>query len=221
MARTYKWSDLLTYVSQSFPRLQSDAAGALICDMVNSFIWNRADWRVSLVQMPPFYLVALQQDYVAPYVTIPSDFLGLRQALLVYNGTEPATVYPKLDVMRYLDKTYAQSRTTSISYEAEISGFRIWPRCPSGIGVMDYQIEAKYKKLPTKVTTATLESPLPFDDIYFQVYVEGMKYFLKPVAQQTDQDLARFLGAIDVMAAREAVNLGEQPLAPADPLVGW
>ncbi len=208
-------------MSQSFPRLQADAAGALICDMTNSFIWNRADWRVSLVQMPPFYLVALQQDYVAPYVTIPSDFLGLRQALLVYNGTEPATTYPALDVKRYLDKTYAQSRTTSISYEAEISGFRIWPRCPSGIGVMDYQIEAKYKKLPTKITAATLEATIPFDDIYFQTYVEGMKYFLKPAAQQNDQDLARFIGSIDVMAAREAVNLGEVSLAPAEPLVGW
>lgn len=221
MASTYKWSDLLTYVSQSYPRLQSDASGALVCDMVHSFVWGKADWRISLVQMAPFYLVATQQDYVAPYVAVPSDFLGLRSALLVYNGTEPATTYPPLKILRYLDKTYAMSRPTSISYEAELSGFRIYPRCPSGIGVMDYQIEAKYKKNPTKVTTATLESAMPFDDQYFPIYVEGLKYFLKPTAQQSDADLSRFLGAIEVMAAHEAVNLGDQPLSPNEPLVGW
>lgn len=221
MASTYTWADALTYVGQSFPRLQQDAAGALLCDMVNSFIWAKADWRFSLVQMAPFYLVATQQDYVAPYVAIPSDFLGLRSALLVYNATEPATTYPPLKVLRYLDKTYVMSRPTSISYEAEISGFRIYPRCPSGIGVMDYQIEVKYKKNPTKVTTATLGSTMPYDDQYFGTVVEGLKYFLKPAAQQSDQDLARFLGAIELMAAHEAVNLGDQPISPAEPLVGW
>ncbi len=227
MAKTYTWSDLITYTSQSFPRLVADAAGAIICDQVNSYIWDKYDWRVSLKQMAPFYLVALTQDYASPTMVLPTDFLGLRDALLVYNGTEPATTYPPLKVMRYLQKTYAQGRTQSVSYEPEIGpdgtggGIRIFPRCPSGIGVMDYQLECKYKCNPTKVTTATLMSTLPFDDQYFSVYVEGMKYFLKPSAQQTDADLGRFLNAIDMMAAHEAINLGEQPLSPAEPLVGW
>jgi len=86
---------------------------------------------------------------------------------------------------------------------------------------MDYQLECKYKKTPTKVTNATLMSVLPFDDAYFQAFVHGMKYFLKPAAQQSDQDLMRFQAEIDKMKAFEAVNLGEQPLSPAEPLVGW
>ncbi len=221
MANTYTWSDLITYVGASNPRLQADAAGALICDLVNSFIWDKADWRVSLKTMPPFYLVALTQDYVAPTTVVPTDFLGLRSALLVYNGTEPATTYPPLKVLRYLQKTYAQGRTQSISYESELQGFRIFPRCPSGIGVMDYQIECTYKCLPTKVTTATLMNTLPFDDVYFGTYVEGMKYFLKPASQQSDQDLFRFLEAIERMAEHEAINLGSQDISPAEPLVGW
>jgi hypothetical protein len=219
--RSYTYSDLITYMTQSFPRLQADAAGALVVDMVQSYIWDKYDWRVALKQLPPFFLVGITQDYVAPYVTIPSDFLGLRMALLVYNGTEPPTTYPPLRVMRYLQKTYAQARTTAISYEAELNGFRIFPRCPSGIGVMDYQIECTYKTNPPKVTSATLMNTLPFDDQYFPVFVEGMKYFLKPAIQQTDADLQRFLAAIDMMAAHEAINLGDQPIAPSEPLVGY
>ncbi len=221
MASTYSWSDLITFVGQSFPRLQADAAGALICDLMQSAIWDKADWRFALKTMPPFYLVGIQQDYVAPSVVVPTDFLGLRSALLVYNGTEPATTYPPLKVLRYLQKTYAQGRTQSISYESELGGFRIFPRCPSGIGVMDYQIECTYKKNPVKVTTATLMNTMPWDDQYMGVAVEGMKYFLKPSAQQTDADLQRFLAAIEGMAEHEAINLGDQPISPAEPLVGW
>ncbi len=221
MASTYSFSDLLTYVGQGYPRLQQDAAGALLCDMVHSTIWAAADWRISLVPMEPFYLVALTQDYVAPYVNIPSNFLGLRTATLVYNGTEPASTYPPMKVLRYLPKTYAQSRPDSISWQSDINGFRIHPRCPSGIGVMDYQIECVYKKNPTKITTNTLETAIPFDDQYFGVYVEGMKYYLKPAVQQTPQDKMNFMQAIHDMASQEAFNLGEQPLSPAEPLVGW
>ena len=221
MASTYSWNDLITYVSQSNPRLQADAAGALLCDMLQSYIWSKADWRFSLKTLPPFYLVGGQQDYVAPSVTIPDDFLGLRSALLVYNGTEPATTYPPLKVLRYLQKTYAMSRPTSLCYQADIGGFRIYPRCPNGIGVMDYQIEGTYKKKPVKITTNTLMSVMPWDDLYMPTAVEGLKYFIKPAAQQSDKDLQRFLNMIDDMAAREATNLGDQPLAPNEPLVGW
>lgn len=221
MARTYTYSNLLTYVGASYPRLQQDAAGALLCDMTNSYIWAAADWRVSLVPMEPFYLVANQQDYISPYVEIPTDFLGLRTATLVYNGTEPATTYPPLKVLRYLPKTYAMTRPDSISWQSDINGFRVYPRVPSGIGVMDYQIECVYKKNPTKVTSLTLETALPFDDQYFGCYVEGLKYYLKPAVQQTDQDLMRFHNAIQEMASAEAVNLGDQSISPSEPLVGW
>jgi hypothetical protein len=211
----------VTYVGQSYPRLQADAAGALLCDMVNSFIWSKADWRVSLETMTPFYLVSQQQDYTAPALTLPTDFLGLRSAILISNLNDPPIIYPPLHIKRFLQKTTVQSRPTSISYEAAIQGFRVFPRSPSAIGVMDYQIECTYKKNPVKVTVSTLMNTLPFDDQYFPVYVEGMKYFLKPPAAQSDADLMRFLASIETMAAHEAVNLGTSDLAPAEPLVNW
>ncbi len=154
-------------------------------------------------------------------VTVPTDFLGLRGALLVYNGTEPPSTYLPLQVDRYLQKTYAQGRTTSVSYEPTVSGFRVYPRPPSGIGPMDYQIECTYKKNPTKITPATLGTALPFDDQYFQVFVEGMKYMVKPPAQQSEKELMNLMALVDNMASREAMNLGEQNISPRESLVSW
>jgi hypothetical protein len=227
MASTYRWTDMISVVGQSNPRLTTDAHGAILCDLVHSCIWGRADWRIALAKVPPFYLIPLQQDYVAPYISMPTDFLGLRSGTLTFNGTEPPSTYPPLMVDRYLLLTYAQSRPTSISYESTTGGLRIYPRPPSGIGAMDYQIECSYKKNPTKVTAATLaNSGPPFDDQYFHVYVEGLKYFAKPAAQQRPEELVNFIGLIDMMIAHEAVNLGEQNLSPRESLVsdsmgGW
>lgn len=218
---SYRWSDVLNYVGQSNPRLTTDANGALIMDLVNSFIWGRADWRISLKKIAPFYMVPLQQDYVAPYINMPNDFLGLRSATLTYNECEPPTTYPPLMIDRYLSLTYAQTRPTSISYEQTTGGLRLYPRPPSGIGPMSYQVECTYKTNPVKVTSANLFGAMPFDDQYFNVFAEGCKYFCKPASMQSDQDLNRLIGMVDIMAAHEAINLGDMPLSPREPLVGW
>jgi len=220
MASSYRWQDLLNFVAQSSPRLIADANGAMLCDLVNSAVWGRADWRVSLKKLPPFYLIPLQQDYVSPYIAMPTDFLGLRSGTLTMNATEPPSTYPPLDVDRYLLLTYAQSRPTAISYEQTTGGLRVFPRPPSGIGPMDYQIECNYKTNPTKVTAANLASTGPaFDDQYANVFIEGLKYWAKPASQQRPEELANFIGMVDVMASHEALNLGEQPIHPREPLV--
>lgn len=228
MSSTYTWSTLISYVSQSHPRLTADANGALLCDLVQSFVWGRADWRVSLVKLSPFYLIPLMQDYANPYINMPSDFLGLRAGTLTYNANEPPSTYPPLMVDRYLSLTNGQSRPTSISYEPTITvagvtvgGIRIYPRPPSGIGPMDYQIECTYKKNPPKITTDTLLTPIPWDDQYFNVMAEGMRYFIKPVSQQDDRDLSRLISMADIMASHENVNLGEQNVHPREALVDW
>lgn len=222
MASSYRWVDLINYVAQSSPRLVADANAALLCDMVNSFIWAKADWRISLAKIPPFFVVPLQQDYVSPYISMPTDFLGLRAGTLTYNGTEPPLTYPPLMIDRYLSLTYSQGRIESLSYEASTGGIRVYPRPVSGIGPMDWQVECTYKKNPAKVTAATLASlGPPFDDQYFNTYVEGLKYWIKPASQQKQEDMANFIGMIDVMAAHEAVNTGDQPLSPRTPLVSW
>jgi len=226
MAQTYKWSDLIGFVTQSNPRLQMDAAGAIVCDCVSSFIWSRADWRISLKKLPPFFLVPLVQDYVTPYINMPTDFLGLRSATLTYNATEPPSTFPPLMVDRYLSLTSAQGRTTNISYESTTGGLRVYPRPPSGgFGPMDWQVEATYKTNPPKVTVDKLANTvIPWDDQYFHVLSEGLRYFIKPSSQQSDQDLTRFIAMIDNMASEENVNLGDMSLHPEHPLVeeyGW
>lgn len=214
----YQFLDLLNYVSQDFPRLQADGYGAMMLDQCQSMIWNSADWRVALSKLAPFYVVPLEQDYIAPLIAIPTDFLGLRTADLVYNGTEPPYRYPPMTVDRWLPLTPFQGMPTAISYEPTVSGFRLHPRPPSGVGPMDYQIEATYKKRPTKVTANTLTTALPFDDVYFSVWVAGLRAIMK----KSPEELTAFMrGPLADMRAAEAINLGEQPIAPAQALVFW
>lgn len=217
MARTYTYTDLLALVGSRFPRLLSDNGAAPLLDVVNSTIWNSADWRVSLAKAAPFYLAPLEQEYGAPNVSIPADFLGLRTADLVNNTTEPALRFPPMTIAKWLPITHQQDRPNAISYEPTTSAWRIHPRPPSGIGAMDWQIEATYKKLPVKVTSVTLNGTLPHDDIYLYVYLDGVTWIMS----KTPQDRAAFDASIRRMADEEAVNLGQQFLAPANPLVGW
>lgn len=216
MAGTYSWQDALNFTAQKQQRITEGGAGVLIADQANAAIWNVADWRWSLKKGTPFFMIPSVQDYVSPYISFPADFLGLRSADLVYNGTEPATRWPPLTIDRYLPLTYAMARPTAMSYEATTGGFRLHPRPPNGIGPMDYQIEWTYKTLPGKVTGATLaSSALPFADTYFDVAVAA----IRAVYTESERDVAEFARKVSNMASFEAINLGEQPLSPREPLV--
>lgn len=217
MAATYTWQDAINVVAARNPRLIEGNTGVLIADQAASEIWNFADWRWSLAKVAPFFMVPAIQDYVTPYISIPTDFLGLRSADLVYNGTEPATRYPPLTIDRFLPITYVMTRPTAISFEATTSGFRLHPRPPSGIGPMDYQIECTYKKLPVKITAASLTGVLPFADTYFSVAVAAVRAFYTEKREDKEELKVRLAD----MASEETVNLGEQPLSPREPLVGY
>src|SRR4051812_26392482 len=82
MPNTLTVADGINMVALKYPRLQTDGFAARIADEVISFIWNRYPWRVSLAELPPFYLVREIADYGPPTYAVPSDFKGLHEAWL-------------------------------------------------------------------------------------------------------------------------------------------
>lgn len=226
MASTYTYADVLDFVGQGSPRLQQNSFGAMMMDQVNSYVWNWQDWRISLVKLLPFFLVPGQQDYGAPNAPIPSDFLGLRKAELIYTLTQPPFHYPPLHIDRVLYSTAWQGRAEAFSYEPSIGKWRVYPRVPLGIGPTDWQIEVVYKKLPTKVTTANMaQLTLPWDDIYFSVFETGLRWKLAETSGASADDIQKrfvlFRAELDRMAANEAVNLGDEGLSPSEPFADW
>lgn len=227
MASTYTYAQILDLVGQGNPRLQQNSAAAMVLDQVSSWVWNYQDWRVSLVKMDPFYLVPGQQDYGPPNAPIPTDFLGLRKAEIVYTLTQPPFHFPPLNIDRVLYATAWQGRPDAFAYEPSIQKWRTYPRVPLGIGATDWQIEAVYKKLPTKVTAANMaQLTLPWDDIYMSVFDAGLRWKLYANSPGASPDEIQkrymlFKIEMDRMAANEAVNLGDESIHPSEPMVDW
>jgi hypothetical protein len=150
-------------------------------------------------------------------VAVPTDFLALQDAWIYGNGT--ARPYP-LVVVPSLRPSFSVGVPTAIAYESEIPGFRVHPR--SGLSSPDWWVEGVYKKNPTKITNENLNSyVLPWDDIYFEVFRQGLVWKIKKDilgAQDAFQEFQLFLKMIDDMAADEGFNNGVKFVAPAQSL---
>lgn len=241
MSSTYEISDalaMLTAVYSSPSRSTIiDQIGPIIADAAQSMVWNYADWRQTLTEFPPFWLVPLEQDYGPPSITLPEDFQGFRKMYLVQAQSEPEFRQP-LDVKKTIEKTYVQGPPTRISYEASIGQIRVWPRVPDFIGSGDWIIDGTYKKAPVKITPSNIGSALvPIDDRFFDVYRKALTYaYLDTIGDpragtiQFDRrsknwmatgELAKLRAALQDMAESEAIDLGDDTYAPEEPLIPY
>jgi len=234
MAITYKYLDALNAAGKVIPRIVEDDQAAFLCNEATNEVWSRYDWRESVVQLPPFYLVPNEQDHGPPSVAVPADFLGLRMAYLVRLTSSPPT-RSELLVMRDVRLTQVRALAHAIGYEPARKSFRLYHRVPSNIGASDYMVDGEYKKRPTKITSTIIASTdLPFDDLYFGVMVEALKWAAWKAAGdgragqiQVQGGRALLAGQravlqerIDWMAANEGLELGDPQIAPSEPIGG-
>ncbi len=240
MALTSTYADALNFIQPQVPAVTNDQKAATICNIGTNLIWNAFDWRETLEVLPPFWLSPWVQDYGAPLVIVPTDFLGLREAQLTDLSVVPPAHYPMTPV-KFLEPTHMKTLPNMISFEPSVNSFRVFPRVPSGLGAARWKIDGVYKKRPTLVTaqnyTATL---LPFDDLYFQVWLEVLRWAafsamgeqragaamqLPNGSIQYSGQLATAMSFIHAMAANEGFNLGNSTVAPSESLSvggnGW
>lgn len=231
---TYTFGDALSSISRQFPRIVEDSNAPLIANLAIDKVWQRYDWKQSIRTLPPFFLAPNEQDYSYPASVIPADFFGLRKAYIARTLTEPPQHWP-LSIIRDLELTHVRSFPKSIAFDRAISGFRLFPRVPSNIGAPDYVVEGEYKCLSPRITASRLMSTtLPFDDTYIGNLLEAFKWaaynlagdpkagdvkYFNGTAQYSGQ-LAKMMAAIDDMAGKEGLELGDPSIHPAEPLVG-
>lgn len=223
MGQTYYYSDVVNMISPNISRNVEASTAAHVCNIVTNEIWKRFDWRESLATLPPFYLVPREQDYGAPAVSVPTDFMGLRQAFYTNLNSSPVYYFP-LTYARDLGTTSVEGFPTSISYQRDKAAFRVFPLVPANFGAPYYMITGTYKKEPTKVTAANYTNTyLPFEDIYLEVWLEGLKWaFWNLQGDQRAMDqYGLFRIAIEQMASNEGLELADPILAPREGLVGY
>ena len=233
MANTYTYADAMNFIRPQVAATTEDQKAATICNIGTNLIWNAFDWRETLEILPPFWLTSWTQDYGAPLVIVPSDFLGLRTAQLTDLSNVPPAHYP-LRVAKFLEPTHQMQLPRDISYEPSVESFRVFPRVPSGLGAARFKIDGTYKKRPTLVTASNYTSTnLPFDDLYFQVWLEVLRWAAFSAAgdqragqaiknsqggiQYTGQ-LATAMSYIHSMANNEGFNLGDTSVHPSESL---
>ena len=222
MGKTLTYGDAINNVGQYGARVENDIARMFAVNSALNTLWNAADWRETIAPLPPFWLFPGAQDHGKPAAVVPTDFHGLREVYLIYAGADYAN-RKTLEVQSNLDITHIREFPTRICYDPTIGlgtgGFRVWPRVPDGIGATQYMIDGTYKKRATKITPATLNSVLPWDDEYFHVFCAVLFWALQKPGNTKDQALQDAWLYVQDMMDKEGLNAGDPSRAPSKALV--
>lgn len=240
MARTITFGKLISALQYQIPRMKEENFAADYCAQLINKIWEFADWRESLAELPPFYLVGDVQSYGPPIYAIPTDFQGLRQASLV-QLTDGANIV--------LNKTPLATKTRQqgpirygipevLSYEPSLSMFKVFPILPVNTNTNQFMVEGVYKTLPktnlvdlyTGVGTPLLASQLtrenytkallPLDDRHYNTMEAIMSTIAKQPANMNErlanEQYIRML--LEDAAVKEGFEIGGAIFSPDEPL---
>lgn len=233
MARTLRYSDILEVVTLTLPKDVAAQYVSVAANLATNLIWYAYDWRESLEPLRPFYLIPGEQDFKTQFSVLPADFHSLRKCQLCRysNGT---LFKWDMDVTKDLLLTHIKGTPRSIAYEPTTASFRLFPRVSDSLGCPEWFIEGTYKKRPAAITNATIETFLPFDDMYQNVWIEVLRWaFLSaagsPAAGEVQMNgsqivytgqLGKAMAAVEGMAQSEGSQDGDPHIAPSEPLVG-
>lgn len=230
MALTKTFGDALDIAYSTIKRSYEDAFATESVNLATSFIWNKGDWRESLAEFTPFWLIPNEQDHGKPTFTVPDDFLGLREVFVVnLQGSTP--IKSPVNVRQNLDRTAVMGVPQLISYVPANRVYRLWPRVPSGLCVPNWLIEGTYKKVSPAVAAADLNNEfIPWDDQYFMNYVETLTWVMMKLAgdprmggvqgKTFTRQYGNAVSAVQVMLEQEGFNLGDDQIAPGESLLG-
>lgn len=156
-------------------------------------IWRAYDWHWSISKLPPFGLVANQQDYGRPLFAVPSDYDKLTKAFYWDLSRDQVNPVCEINFLNSLPQSLVpQWPPQALCYlSAGLSShgtgmFRVFPRPPQNISAPFHIIDGEYKRKYSYVlngTTKYLMTPgdasavdLPFEDKYFNVPVQALMW---------------------------------------------
>ena len=186
-------------------------------------MWQAYDWRGTVSSLPPFWVAPLVQDYGAPFYSVPTDFLGIREAYLVcLNGVPP--VKREIEVQKYIQETGLLGLPTRMCYLDAIQGFRLWPLPPTGAASPLYLIDGTYKKVPPRILRSNLGDTLLWQDLYFDTFVEACAWsalVCQGRRKEAMEQYAVFLHSLAVATNTDSLEQGEPAIHPTEGLGGY
>jgi len=234
MAATYSYADIISMIDRIIPSPIAIQYQGVICNMATELIWRAYDFKETVADLPPFYLVPNEQDIMPPMANLPADFHGFRQVRMCQysggtgidgnTGTSGGGLVYKIPmtVSKDLQLTHVYGLPGSLSFNQANRSVRVFPRTPGNIGAPYFFIDGTYKKRPTLITNATMGTTFPFDDQYLPVFIEVFRWAFYAItgSDKAMNQYAVAMEAIQQMASSEGLNEGDVFIAPATSLVG-
>ncbi len=198
---------------------------ANICDMVNSWMWTQYPWSWSIASLTPITLT----DGVQDYTPTNTDILRPLRFQIARTDTTPMEVR-ELSLLANLSIELTRrgglDMNTACGFYAGPNFIRLMYAASVGPN-QTLQLQGQYQKTPTRITDATMTNPFPFDDNYFSVFVEGIKYYIYKLSddpragtiqmskngrfqQVFTGQLGIFMYHLNYMASREELQTGDQ-----------
>lgn len=221
MATTFTYNDAWSLIKGSYPVSNDGQILEYATNFAVNKMWQAYDWRGSIANLPPFWLVPGEQDYGTPFYVIPTDFYGLREVYQVLISTSNPLRYP-LHVVSNLEKSSLLAFPNSICYRDSIKGFRVHPTPSYGMASPQYLIDGTYKTRPPKIRRANLGQVTPWDDVYFNSFTEGLKWAALSSSGRRNDAIAQqqiFYETLQADTASENLELGEPSVAPSEALM--
>lgn len=228
----YSPNDALTQTVGYVRQMTIDSTTkALCCDMTNNAIHSYYPWRWTLGALTPISLVDNTQDYSVANTDV-YRFVRLR----VTRTDITPNKSNELNLTEWLAPDLQTKGTLesfrAIAWDPVGSKLRldVTASVPSGVTM---RIEGEYQKLPTKITSSSVGTALTQPDVYFNVFVEGLLYYLYKYAddqraggvqvmkggqRQYTGQLAVFMFALQAMAEAEDYGNAQGVRFPSEPL---
>lgn len=220
---SYIWQDAWQAGQTSWRKAIEPTAMTYVTNNAISKMWRAYDWRGTVQEFNPFWLVPAEQDYGEPFWSVPTDFYGLREVYLVAIASNAIPVRYPLRVVSNLEATHVVGLPNTICYRDSAKALRIHPGAAFGASSPLYLVDGTYKTKPPKITQALQTSLMLWDDIYFEVFVQALTW--AALQFSGDRKSAIEQEAIFYKELAEATynsNLedGEPTVHPGEPLVG-
>lgn len=232
---SYCPQDALNLVQQFAHGLPVQKVAAPVCDMINSMIWTFYPWSWSIESFTPIICVDGQQDYAVTDQNIlrPLKFRIVRTDVTPNEYRELAAL---ANLSPELTRRGGIETIRAFTYFA--SGPIVRLQYATSVGTtQQLQLQGEYQFQPTRITSATLDTPFQFPDRYFNVFVEGLKWKIYQLGddpragtaqyskngsmmRQYTNQLGLFQESLLQMARTEDLQSGDEFMFPDDPLGG-
>lgn len=178
MASTYTPTIALALARKFIRDAPMTSMDSQLVDIVHSIIWTYYPWKWAQKALTAITGVDSTQDYSID--AADTDFWKLLRVRIVQTNTTPDIFHDDIKIREWLSPDLTPCGmygiTSAAQYQVSTTvKIRLSQALAVGTGET-FQLQGEYWKNPVLITDATLSTAFVFDDRFFPVFMEGLKW---------------------------------------------